>query len=399
MSRKTRQYVLQVVMIAMLASAVTWLITYTATIKGAEKDLEGMVADAEKYRKLNEIQSYVEQYFVGDYDHDAVMDSAAAGYVDGLDDRWSYYMSAEQYETYKESNEDHFVGIGVTITWNEEKGCLQVMDINEGSPAEEADMEAMDYIVEVDGTPTSELGYDATVAAVRGEEGSEVTLIIERGDGTIEKTVERRTIEKNYIKSNMLDGNVGYIRITEFAQGAQDEFLASVESLLTEGAEGFVIDVRNNPGGDLQVLLNILNRILCDKDLFTEEYRDGERYTFTADSTSLDYPISVLTNANTYSAAEYLAAVLQEYGVADVVGEATTGKGYGQTVIELDDGSAINLSIIRYYTPQGRSLKDSGVTPDQEVALDESLLGSIGTLTEEEDPQLAAAAALVRPAA
>jgi len=399
MSRQSKQHILQVIMIAVLASAVTWLITYTSTIKGAEKDLEGMVADAEQYSKLNEIQSYVDNYFVGEYDRDEVMDSAAAGYVEGLGDRWTYYMSAEQYETFKTSNEDHFVGIGVTITWNEEKGCLQVMDVNEGSPAEEAGLAVMDYIIKVDGVPTSELGYDATVAAVRGEEGSSVTLIIERGDGTLEKTVERRTIVKNYVKSTMLDGKVGYIRITEFAQGAQDEFLAAVESLLSEGAEGFVLDVRNNPGGDLQVLLSILNRILADKDLFTEEYQDGERYTFTSDETGLDVPISVLTNANTYSAAEYLAAVLQEYGVCNVVGEATTGKGYGQTTFELKDGSAIVLSIIRYYTPQGRSLKETGVTPDREVELDEKLLGSIGTMTEEEDPQLAAAAALVRPAA
>ena len=149
--------------------------------------------------------------------------------------------------------------------------------------------------------------------------------------------------------------------------------------------------MRNNPGGDLNVLINILNRILGSKDLFIEEYQNGERYTFTSDEVSLDCPIAVLCNSNSYSAAEYFAAVLQEYGVATAVGEATTGKGYGQTTFKLEDGSAVVLSIIRYYTPEGRSLKESGVTPDVEVGLDESNRSLIGRLDIASDTQLAEA--------
>ncbi|MBO4406972.1 MAG: S41 family peptidase [Clostridia bacterium] len=382
---------IRTILIAALTAAVTWLITYTATMKGAERDVSSLLGGVDKYEKLEEIQQYVDKYFVGEYDEEKVMNAAAEGYVAGLGDKWSYYMDPESYASFTDDRSGNYTGVGVTVHYLEEEEALQVLDVNDGSAASEVGVRPLDLIVAVEGQPIAELGFEGAVSAIKGEEGTSVTLTLIRGEVRFDVSVERRKIDKQYVYSDLLDGNVGYIRITEFSIGAQDGFLNAVDALLSRGAESFVFDVRNNPGGDLNVLINILNRILGNKDLFIEEYQNGERYTFTSDEVSLDCPIAVLCNSNSYSAAEYFAAVLQEYGVATVVGEATTGKGYGQTTFELKDGSAMVLSIIRYYTPEGRSLKESGVTPDVEVALDEANRSLIGRMDAAADSQLAEA--------
>lgn len=382
---------IRTILIAALTAAVTWLITYTATMKGAERDVSSLLGGVDKYEKLEEIQQYVDKYFVGEYDEEKVMNAAAEGYVAGLGDKWSYYMDPESYASFTDDRSGNYTGVGVTVHYLEEEEALQVLDVNDGSAASEVGVRPLDLIVAVEGQPIAELGFEGAVSAIKGEEGTSVTLTLIRGEVRFDVSVERRKIDKQYVYSDLLDGNVGYIRITEFSIGAQDGFLNAVDALLSRGAESFVFDVRNNPGGDLNVLINILNRILGNKDLFIEEYQNGERYTFSSDEVSLDCPIAVLCNSNSYSAAEYFAAVLQEYGVATVVGEATTGKGYGQTTFELKDGSAMVLSIIRYYTPEGRSLKESGVTPDVEVALDEANRSLVGRMDAATDSQLAEA--------
>ncbi|MBE7000513.1 MAG: PDZ domain-containing protein [Ruminococcaceae bacterium] len=393
---KNKLNLLQMAMVVVLTAAVTWLITYSATIRGAENDIAELLGDSEKYAKLEEIQKYVDQHFVGEYDEAAVMEAAAEGYVDGLGDQWSYYMSADRYQQYKSDNSDRYVGIGITVNYDDDANAILVLDVIDNSPADQAEILPMDYIVAVNGEAVADLGYEGAVNALVRDEGVKVNVTMSRNGETTEKTLTCQEVVKQYIFSELLEGNVGYIRITEFSSGAQDGFLAAVENLLSSGADSFVFDVRNNPGGDLNVLISILDRILDKKDLFIEEYQNGQRYTFTSDETGLSYPMAVLCNQHSYSAAEYFAAVLQEYDVATVVGEATTGKGYGQSTIELSDGSAMVLSVIRYYTPEGRSLKESGVTPDQEVALAEDQMALVGRMDPTEDAQLAAAVAVVQ---
>lgn len=393
---KNKLNLLQMAMVVVLTAAVTWLITYSATIRGAENDIAELLGDSEKYAKLEEIQKYVDQHFVGEYDEAAVMEAAAEGYVDGLGDQWSYYMSADRYQQYKSDNSDRYVGIGITVNYDDDANAILVLDVIDNSPADQAEILPMDYIVAVNGEAVADLGYEGAVNALVRDEGIKVNVTMSRNGETTEKTLTCQEVVKQYIFSELLEGNVGYIRITEFSSGAQDGFLAAVENLLSSGADSFVFDVRNNPGGDLNVLISILDRILDKKDLFIEEYQNGQRYTFTSDETGLSYPMAVLCNQHSYSAAEYFAAVLQEYDVATVVGEATTGKGYGQSTIELSDGSAMVLSVIRYYTPEGRSLKESGVTPDQEVTLAEDQMALVGRMDPTEDAQLAAAVAVVQ---
>ena len=393
---KNKLNLLQMAMVVVLTAAVTWLITYSATIRGAENDIAELLGDSEKYAKLEEIQKYVDQHFVGEYDEAAVMEATAEGYVDGLGDRWSYYMSADRYQQYKSDNSDRYVGIGITVNYDDDADAILVLDVIDNSPADQAEILPMDYIVAVNGEAVADLGYEGAVNALVRDEGVKVNVTMSRNGETTEKTLTCAEVIKQYIFSELMEGNVGYIRITEFSSGAQDGFLAAVENLISNGADSFVFDVRNNPGGDLNVLINILDRILPNKDLFIEEYQNGQRYTFTSDETGLSYPMAVLCNQHSYSAAEYFAAVLQEYDIATIVGEATIGKGYGQSTIELSDGSAMVLSVIRYYTPEGRSLKEGGVTPDQEIALEEGQLALVGRMDPTEDAQLAAAVAVVQ---
>ena len=392
---KNKLNLLQMAMVVVLTAAVTWLITYSATIRGAENDIAALLGDSEKYAKLEEIQKYVDQHFVGEYNEKTVMDAAAEGYVKGLGDQWSYYMNPDQYQQYKSDNSDRYVGIGITVKYDDDAKAILVLDVIEDSPADLAEILSMDYIVAVNGESVSSLGYEGAVNAMVRDEGVKVNVTVSRNGENIEKTLTCEEVVRQYIYSDMLQENVGYIRITEFSTGAQDSFLAAVENLISAGADSFVFDVRNNPGGDLNVLIKILDRILSDKDLFIEEYQNGQRYTFTSDENGLSYPMAVLCNEHSYSAAEYFAAVLQEYDVATVVGENTTGKGYGQSTVELSDGSAMVLSVIRYYTPEGRSLKEGGVTPDQEVFLEEGQLALVGRMDPTEDAQLAAAIAAV----
>lgn len=345
--------------------------------------------------KYTQMLSIIDDYYIGDADGLPVADAGYGAMISALDDRWSYYMTAADYGRYKELSDNKYTGIGVSITPDEDTGGLLITAVTEGSPAERAGIQPGFIMTAIDGTDITGM----TTAEVReliqacGEDAFTVTALISAGESA-DFTVACELIVTVPVSYEMLDPDTGYIRIANFESGCAEGFKAAVNELIDGGATRIVADVRNNPGGKVTELIAALDFLLPEGDIFVSASKNGKETVHTSDADCIDVPISVLVNESSYSAAEYFAAALSEYGRAVTVGERTTGKGRSQVTLELRDGSAVHISSKTYLTPDRVDLSETGgVTPDIEIGLDEedaSLLKQ-GRLDREDDAQLTAA--------
>lgn len=336
--------------------------------------------------------------FVGEHDMGAATDQAMDALIEGLGDRWSYYMDAEDYVAQQESRSNSYVGIGVTVTYPEEGGLL-IQSVAEGGPADQAGLTAGERITAVDGTELMGENQQTATDLIRGEAGTQVTLTVEAADGTArEVTVTRGTVEEHPAEGELLADGTGLVTIKNFNSRCADETMAVVEDLMAQRAERLVFDVRNNGGGYVDELTELLDYLLPEGDIFRSETKAGTKRVVTSDADCVDLPMAVLVNGSTYSAAELFAAQLQEMDRGVIVGEPTFGKGFSQQTFPLLYGGAINLSTARYYTGGGVCLIGTGLTLDQEVTLTEEQSAALaaGTLAPEDDPQLQAAIALLK---
>lgn len=322
----------------------------------------------------------VNSRFVGEYDETQVVDSALSGMVDGLGDRWSYYLTEEEYEAQNQRRTNQYVGIGVTVNYESEDG-LTIVEVTEGGPAEAAGLQGGEVISAVDGfSLAGEARYEGA-ERIQGEEGTTVTLEVLGTDGEA-RTVEvtRASLDSDPVTAKMLEGNVGYVALANFYDHSADRLKEEVTRLQEEGAEALVFDMRNNGGGYLSELTEMLDFLLPEGPIFISRDRAGNEKVTQSDAACVDLPMAVLVNANTYSAAEFFAAELQEQGVAVIVGEPTSGKGYSQQTFALPHGGAMAISTGAYFTGNGTSLIGTGLTLDRQVYL-----------TDEGDAQLEAA--------
>ena len=350
------------------------------------------------YNKLEDLENLIEAYFIEETDRTAMEDAAAAAMGDSLGDKWSHYMSAENYLIYREQMNNAYVGIGITITVSEDGSGFLVTEVNKGGAAEEAGMIAGDVILEIEGQTTEGMTTTQARDLVRGVEGTQVKLVIRRDSERLELSVTRKTVETPVTDSWLLEDGIGLITIYNFDDRCAKETIAAIENLMEQGAEALIFDVRGNPGGYKDELVELLDYLLPEGPLFrTVDYRGKERVD-TSDADCLKMPMAVIMNLESYSASEFFAAALSEYDAAVTVGEKTFGKGYFQNTYELKDGSAVTLSIGQYYTPEGVSLAGVGLTPDVEVPLTEEQAVALasGTLPVEEDPQIQAAIQAVK---
>ena len=371
--------------------------TFFITLHEAQR-LTAPQAQSAAGDKIDEIMEYMDYYFVDEYDESAMSDAAAAALVEANGDRWSYYLSAEEYADYLETVNNAYVGIGVTILTDEEAGGMRVETVTAGGPAEAAGIQVDDIIVRVEGQSTLELGMDGTRNVVRGEAGTSVHLELLRDGQTLELDVTRGTIETPVATGELLDGDVGYITIENFDERCADEVIACIEDVTNAGAKALLFDVRFNPGGYQEELVKVLDYLLPEGVIFRSVDHLGNEETDTSDAACVDLPMAVLVNEDSYSAAEYFAAALQEYGAASVIGTATVGKGNYQNGFVLSDGSFLNISTGKYFTPQGKSLTDVGITPDVELDLSDKDYAALyyRQLAQADDAQLQAALALLR---
>ena len=351
------------------------------------------------YDKLDELRALIDEKFVGDFDWKTAEDAAAAGLIEGIGDRWSYYMSAERYETYLEQMNNSYVGVGITVTEREDK-YLDILEVTKGGPAEGAGIEPGGVVIRVGDQDISEIGINGATSLIKGEQGTEVTLTIRYDGVDREFTMTRSYFEITVAWGQMLTDGIGMVTIENFDGRCADETLAAIEELLDQGATKLIFDVRNNPGGYVSELCDVLDYLLPAGDLFHSEYTDGKTSVIESDENCLDIPMAVLINAESISAAEFFAAALDEYDAAVTVGQQTIGKGYFQQTYKLADGSAVGLSVGRYTTPNGVCLADVGLTPDVTVEVSEELFWEIyyGNVSWQEDPQVQAALEVLKNA-
>lgn len=347
--------------------------------------------------KLDQLESLILERFIGEADATALEDAAAEAMVAATGDRWSYYISAADYASYREQMANAYVGVGMTIQ-AESDGGYRILEVAKGGPAEEAGLMVEDILVGAAGMDVREMDVDDVKALVKGEEGTFVELTVLRAEEELVFSVERRQVMTIVAQGEMLTDTVGLVTIENFDSRCAEETIAAIESLMKQGAQKLIFDVRNNPGGYAEELIQVLDYLLPEGEVFhTLDYTGKENVDYS-DEKHLDLPMAVLVNSESYSAAEFFAAALKEYEAAVVVGEQTCGKGYFQTTIHLNDGSAVALSIGKYFTPKGENLQDIGITPDKVVQVDDDTFWEIyyGTLPKEADPQIQAALELLK---
>ena len=348
------------------------------------------VSASTDYNKLEDLENLILTSFAGDADKTKIEDAAADAMVNAMGDRWSYYIPAAELPSFLENSENAYVGIGVTVQATDDNSGLMVIAVQPGGPAEEAGVQVGDVIIQVDGESAQDRTVTEISAMIKGEEGTVVSITVLRSGEGITMSMTRKRMETTVASSKLLNEHVGLVTIQNFDERCADETIAAIKALLNQGADMLLFDVRNNPGGYVDELTKVLDYLLPEGNLIRTVGTDGSDETVTSDADCVKVPMAVLVNENTYSAAELFAVDLSEYGVARIFGQKTSGKGFFQQVFQFFDGSAAGISVGRYYTSQGNNLEGLGLTPDEEIKLDdesEALLYN-GMLEPENDAQL-----------
>ena len=357
--------------------------------ENGQLDLTGSGVEA----KLEEIQALMETYYLEDIDTEQVEDYLYKGAVAGLGDIYAAYYTEEEYQSLIDSTSGSYYGIGVEISQNMSTGIITISRIFEGSPAEEAGLLPGDVIYKIAGQEVTGEDLNKVVSLIKGEEYTTVSVEVARDgqSGYLEFEVERRTIEVPTVESEMLEDNIGYIAITSFDDVTTEQFMTALDTLESQGMEALIVDLRNNGGGLVSSVCAILDRLLPEGLIVYTEDKYGNREEEFSDAENyFDKPMAVLVNGNSASASEIFAGAIKDYGIGTLVGTTTYGKGIVQKIYPLSDGTAVKLTVSKYYTPNGNNIHGTGIEPDVTVELDEDLMYEV-EVPKEEDNQLQAA--------
>ena len=372
---KTLSYIL----VAAIASAATFAVFQMNVREGSTK--------------LEELEKLLLNCFIGEADQTKIEDAGAYAMVEALGDRWSYYIPADEYADYLDSVKNSYVGIGVTVSERTDGKGLDIKQVEAGSGAEAAGILPGDILNAVNGTSVAGMSLEDVKPMIRGEADTTVSLGILRGEEQLTVLVTRQVIQVQVATATM-EGNIGLIKINNFDSRCAQETKAAIDQMIAQNAKALIFDVRFNPGGYRSELVELLDYLLPEGNLFHSEDYLGQKSTDRSDAKCLEMPMAVLVNGDSYSAAEFFAAALDEYDWAQVVGQQTSGKSYYQQVLSLSDGSAVGLSVGKYSTPKGVVLAETGgLTPHIVIEVDDQTAQAIyaGTLAPEEDPQIQAA--------
>ena len=377
---------LSYILVAALAAVITLAMT-TGTSGG-------FVISGES--KLDQLMNVLKEYYVDieDVDLGDLEDAAAEAMVNALGDRWSYYFSAEEYASLEEQNNNSYVGIGVTVTVREDQIGFDITQVEPGGSAKEAGILPGDILVGAEGQSFAGKDIDICREIIRGEAGTSLTVNVLRDGQELAIPLTRKLIEVQVASGQLLPGNIGLVTIQNFNANCYTHSKAAIESLIAQGATSLIFDVRNNPGGYKSELVKLLDYLLPEGKLFISRDYTGAEETDRSNAACLEMPMTVIVNENSYSAAEFFAAALEEYNWATVVGAQTCGKGNFQVMLRLPDGSGVGLSIGKYYTPNGVSLADvGGLVPEVLVTVENQLAAEIyaGLVAPTDDPQIQAA--------
>ena len=341
--------------------------------------------------KLSRIKSIIDTYYLNDIDEEKMTEGMYKGLVSSLEDPYSVYYTKDEFAALMESSSGSYCGIGAYVSQDVKTGVITIVKPFEGGPAYEAGMLPGDIIYKVEDEEVTGKDLSEIVSKMKGEEGTTVNIeIIREGESEpIKLTIERRTVEVPTISYEMLDNKVGYIQIAEFDEVTGPQFRSAIEDLDEQGMKGLVIDLRNNPGGLLDTVCDMLDRMLPEGLIVYTEDKNGtrtEEVKSTAEE-SFDKPLVVMINGNSASASEVFAGAIQDYGIGTILGTTSFGKGIVQSVIPLSDGSGVKVTVSKYYTPKGRNIHEIGIEPDVVVELNDELKTKV-TIDKSEDNQL-----------
>lgn len=335
---------------------------------------EGSAVSLDLVAKLQGLESVVEQYFyLDEVTDEELADGIYRGMMWALEDPYTEYYTAEELNEIMNQTEGIYYGIGVYVGMDTDTTLPKITGVIEGAPAEDAQLRANDLIYEVNGESTYGLTLTEAVSLIKGVEGTEVVLtILREGESDyLQVPVIRRKVESPTVKFEMLDDKSAYIQITEFDEVTVDQFTEALAMAKGSGMEGLIIDLRANPGGSLNAVVEIARMMLPEGMIVYTEDKNGKRIEYTCDGKrQLDVPLVVLIDLNSASAAEILAGAVQDYGIGTLVGTTTFGKGIVQQIIPFKDGSAVKMTISSYFTPNGRDIHGVGIEPDVTIELD-----------------------------
>ena len=315
--------------------------------------------------KMQELQSYIDRYFLFDYAKEDEESGIYKGMMAGLGDVYTTYYTPDEYASFMESSNGSYSGIGAMLSQDYNTGIITVVKVFDGSPAAEAGIQPDDILYKVKGEEVTGQDLSLVVTDLKGEEGTDVEISMMRDTEVLDFTLTRRSIEVPTVEYKMLDENIGYIAISEFDDVTDEQFIAALEDLKTQGMKNLTIDLRNNGGGLVDVTCNILDQLLPEGLIVYTEDKNGERQEEYSDAEHyFDGKMAVLVNGNSASASEIFAGAIKDYGVGTLIGTQTFGKGIVQSLFPLSDGSAIKITVSRYYTPAGNNIHGVGITPN-----------------------------------
>ena len=336
-----------------------------STAEGGQEPSAKSISDD---TKLEVITQMISEFFYDDVDPKALSEGVYKGVVGGLDDPYSEYYTAKEYADFEIATTGNYAGIGAQLSQDKDTMVVNVVKVYDGSPAQQAGLRANDIIVEVDGTTATSMALDQFVQIIRGEAGTSLEMTYTRGGKENTITITRANITVPSVEYRMLEGNIGYIEMSEFSGGTYDEFMKAIADLESQGMQAIIYDMRANGGGLVDSVTAILDEILPQGTTVYMLDKQGEKTTYTSDSEhQMDYPIVVLTSGNTASAAEIFSGAIRDYDRGTLIGTKTYGKGVVQSTFPLTDGSAVKLTIATYYTPNGDCIHGTGITPDIEL--------------------------------
>ena len=388
-----------VIGLMMLAAVAAFNAAYVVIWNSFNDRLATLNAREATFLKLSEVAAYVDEYYAADYDPDAVLNGAAAGYIGSLPDGGSYYIPAEEARARDAADENGFTGIGIIGCQDRGHRGICVLGMYEGSTAGDSGIQAFDVITEVEGVRVAQLGYEGAMERIRGEEGTMVDLLVyrERTGETFRTSVRRcAVIVQRGFSYHLLQDHIGYILVDNFDRSTDSLFLEALNTLKGQGMQSLIVDLRLNPGGYMDVMTNMADPLMGEGTIYEEHHGNGEINIIVSNAEQLGLPVAVLISPYTVGAGEYFAAALQADGAAKLVGETTAGSGYVQSRIELSDGAVMVLTSAEYLTPRGASLEDTGVQPDVEVPMTAEERYTLYSSDEVEDPVLQAAVDLLR---
>lgn len=366
-----------------------WKMTRRAAVSTDSEKTETLDMNLSQVKKkTGEIEELINAYYLDEIDGQKVEDTMYTGMVAGLEDPYSVYYSKEELESMEESISGAYSGIGATLTQDPDTGELSVVSCFDGTPAQEAGLQPGDVITGWNGKSVEGMELSELVSKIKTDPEEQLTLEIERDGETLEVELTRREVQIPTVEYEMLDNQIGYIRLVEFDEVTADQFKEPLEDLENQNMEKLIIDVRNNPGGVLQVVCDMLDQLLPEGLIVYTEDKNGNRKEYTSDEEhQFTKPLAVLANENSASASEIFAGAIQDYGIGTIVGTTTFGKGIVQRTFYLSDGTGVKLTVAKYYTPKGHDIHKKGITPDVEIELDEELKNQ-SSISHEEDNQL-----------